>query len=112
MRGFTLLEILIYISISSLILIQLFQLSFTLHDSMIHTANDSQIEIEGNLVLKEIEQQINSNSPIYVGSTTIPITKLNIIQENSTSTNLKKIQITFSIQNHDFSLICFIPHEN
>ncbi len=109
--GFTLLEVIIYMTLLSFILITTISTLYSVSDANKNTKYHAQIEESGNFILQKLSRQINTGQTI-----TFPTTTLNMLPENininyfpiSSSTRYKAA-VSFSIKNHYFNLEQIMP---
>ncbi len=96
-RGFTLIEVVIYLALIGLLFSGLFVSAFAIIESI--GRNDTQIMIleEGNFLLAKIERKANSTSAIFEAETRY--LKINGIPLNNSSTRVSNLEFASSTDN-------------
>ena len=99
-RGFTLIETIVYMALSTFICTSLIGFSLTLVSAQARTTENLETELTGTTILRLIEISIKNNLPYeqLISTTTSSITHFSL----ATTTNLTTI--SFLLDSHHFSL--------
>ena len=99
-KGFTLIEMLIYIAISSIVVTAFSSLSFAVINEQSESDLNNEVEINGLYEARIIENEISAGKSVV-----FPALQDGMILENTTSSQSNGIyNIGFTINKHDFPL--------
>ncbi len=74
-RGFTLIETIVYIAILTFLIASGFMAAFYIIDSSGKNKTDVNVQAEGNFIVRKIDWALTGASSVSVGATTLSITK-------------------------------------
>lgn len=109
MKGLTLIETVLYCAIFSILITSSFGIAEIIFQISSESAADARAEKIGSFILNRFEYQINTNSPLVLPSyAKTPISSLTI-ERLATSSDKEEINVSFSIDDHQFNLHRIIP---
>jgi type II secretory pathway pseudopilin PulG len=104
-KGFTLIEITVYIAISSFIMVTLISLTLSFSSIILTSLLKAETEKEGDLLLSFIDYNIGNNqTPEFNQSSAWPIASSTVLISTTSLNTIQDIKVDFTVSNQAFNL--------